>query len=463
MRGFGRGFDSLCRILTQRGAALFVRLAGALFLALALALWGAALPVRAAGGKKVLFAPLSGSVGVQMEQFVERVIRRAEADRAVLVIFELDTPGGLLSATHGIVQTILASRVPIVLWVPPGGRAASAGAFMVQAAHVAAMASGTNIGAAHPVVASGKDLPDDAMKKKVVNDLEAQMRSLAQLRGRNQDAAQRMIQESLSLTAREALEEKVVDLVADDRETLIAAVAGRAVVVGSDSVRIDLGAGTAIERVEMTWQESLIQFLSSPDIAYLLLMGGLMALFYEIVTPGGFVLGTTGAVMLLLGGIGLRMLPFSWAGVALIAAGVVVMGLDLLIGGMGILSLLGVAVLTAGGLFLFRVPDGELLHVSASLIIGMTVALGACFALFALIVVRSLRSKVSTGRQGLIGLDATVVEPLPSAGAEGMVRCRGELWRARSEDGPLAEGETGVVAALEGMILVIRRKKGSQL
>ena len=133
---------------------------------------------------------------MQMEQFVERVVRRAEEERAGLVVFELDTPGGLLGATHGIVQTILASRVPVAVWVPPGGRAASAGTFIMQAAHVAAMASGTNVGAAHPVVALDRDLPDDDMKKKVVNDLRARMRSLTQLRGRNQSAAQRMIEDS---------------------------------------------------------------------------------------------------------------------------------------------------------------------------------------------------------------------------------------------------------------------------
>lgn len=425
---------------------------------LGLLLWGSAAPARVPS--KVVLAPLSGSVGVQMEQFVGRVIRQADEEGAALVVFELDTPGGLVEATRGIVQAILGSKAPVVMWVPPGGRAASAGAFMMQAAHVAAMASGTNIGAAHPVVASGKDLPNDDMKKKVVNDLEAQMRALVQLRGRNQGAAQRMIQESLSLTAHEALAEKVVDLVADDLDSLLEAVSGRVVTVDANSVKIALRPGMPVERVEMTWQEKLIQFLSSPDIAYLLLVGGLLALFYEVITPGGFVLGTTGAVMLLLGSIGLRMLPFSWAGVALVGAGVIVMGLDLLMGGMGILSLLGVAVLVAGGLFLFRAPGGELLRVSVSLIAGITIALGACFTLFAFMVARSLRRKVSTGRRGLIGLEAVAVEPL-TAEAEGMVRCRGELWRARVEDGSLSEGDVGIVSALDGIVLVVRRKKES--
>ena len=242
-----------------------IRFWAMLVLALTLLL-GPARSGDAAG--RVLLASLSGSVGVQMEQFIERVVRQAEEEGAALAVFELDTPGGLLGATHGIVQTILSSGVPTVLWVPPGGRAASAGAFMMQAAHVAAMASGTNIGAAHPVVASGKDLPDADMKKKVVNDLEAQMRSLTQLRGRNSDAAQRMVEESLSLTAQEALEENVVDLVADDIGALLEAVSGRVVTVGAGPVRIALEPGTVLERVEMTWQERLIQFLSSPDIAY---------------------------------------------------------------------------------------------------------------------------------------------------------------------------------------------------
>ncbi len=447
-------FDPVRRAPKERGPASCARFSGVLVLALAL--FCGALPARAAD--KVILAPLRGSVSVQMEKFVERVVRQAEDERAVLVVFELDTPGGLLTATQGIVQTILASRVPVVVWVPPGGRAASAGAFMVQAAHVAAMAPGTNVGAAHPVVASGKDLPNDDMKKKVVSDLEAQMRSLAQLRGRDERVAQRMIEESLSLTAHEALEEGVVDLLANDVGSLLEAVAGRLVAGDSSSIRIDLKPGATVERVEMTWQERLIQFLSSPDIAYLLLVGGLLALFYEIITPGGFVLGTTGAVMLLLGGIGLRMLPFNWAGVALVGAGVIVMGLDLLVGGMGLLSLLGVAVLVTGGLFLFRAPGGELLRVSVSLVAGVTVALGACFTLFALMIARSLRKKVSTGSQGLVGLEATVVEPL-SAGTEGMVRCRGELWRARAEEGALGAGEVGTVSDLEGITLILRRRR----
>jgi membrane-bound serine protease (ClpP class) len=412
---------------------------------------------EAQDGEKVIAATLSGTVGVQMEEFVARVVEQAENERAGLIVFRLDTPGGLVEATRGITQTILGSKVPVAMWVPPGGRAASAGAFMMQAAHVAAMASGTNIGAAHPVVASGEDVPDSDMKKKIVNDLMAQMRTLSQLRGRDESVAQRMVLESLSLTAQEALEANVVDIIADDMSSLIAASFGRSVLVDGRRATVKASA-TAIEELRMSVQEQLIQFLSSPDIAYLLLVGGLLAIFYEIVTPGGFVLGTTGAVMLLLGSIGLKMLPFSWAGIALAAAGVLVMGIDLLTGGTGLLSLLGVAVLAAGGLFLFRTPGGELLRVSVGMVAGMAGALGFCFALFALMVAKSLRVKVATGQQGLIGLDAEIVEDLAP---EGMVKCHGELWKARSESGAesLRKGDPAVIVAAEGLTLSVKRRQ----
>ncbi|MDR3265607.1 MAG: nodulation protein NfeD [Synergistaceae bacterium] len=409
---------------------------------------------RAAAGK-VLVVPLSGTVGVQMEQFVGRTIARAEGDRAGLIVFRLDTPGGLVEATRGITQAILASKVPVAMWVPPGGRAASAGAFMMQAAHVAAMSPGTNIGAAHPVVASGGDVPEGDMKKKVTNDLMAQMRSLTQLRGRNEEVAQQMIMESLSLTAQEALRENVVDIVVDDLEALILASAGRTVAVDGRLQKIEVLPG-AIENVEMTGQERLIQFLSSPDIAYLLLVGGMLAIFYEIITPGGFVLGITGAIMLLLGSIGLKMLPFNWAGIALVGAGVLVMGIDLLVGGMGILSLLGIAVMIAGGVFLFRAPGGELLNVSMGVLSGMAVTLGLCFAIFALLVAKSLRAKITTGQQGMIGLDAEITEDLAP---EGMVRCRGELWRARAQTDTLRKGDPAAVVATEGIALIVAARK----
>ncbi|MDR1648955.1 MAG: nodulation protein NfeD [Synergistaceae bacterium] len=413
---------------------------------------------EARGAEKVITATLSGTVGVQMEAFVARVIAQAGAEKAAVVVFRLDTPGGLLDATRGITQAILGSEVPVVMWVPPGGRAASAGAFMMQAAHIAAMASGTNIGAAHPVVASGEDLPDSDMKKKILSDLTAQMRTLTQLRGRNEEIAELMVLSSLSMTAHEALEENIIDIVADDLSTLLAAAFGRSVLVDGRRATVQASSAAVVEELKMNIPEQVIQFLSSPDIAYLLLAGGLLAIFYEIITPGGFVLGTTGAVMLLLGSIGLKMLPFSWAGIALTAAGVLIMGIDLMAGSTGLLSLVGIAVLTAGGLFLFRAPGSELLRVSIGMIVGMAGALGFFFTIFALMVARSLRAKVTTGQQGLIGLEAEVLEDLAP---EGMVKCHGELWKACPEPGAepsFRKGDPVVITAAEGLTLFVKHR-----
>ena len=404
------------------------------------------LSVPASARSNITLAELRGTVGVQMEEFVKEVIADSEARSSSLIIFELDTPGGLVEAMRGIVQAILGSHVPVAVWVPPGGRAASAGAFIVQAAHIAAMAPGTNIGAAHPVTAGGKDIDGDTMTSKVMNDLKAQMRSVVQLRGRNQDIAERMIEESISLTATEALKARAIDLIAGDVNSLVKAVRGRRGISLDDEV--------IISRVGMSFGERVIQFVSSPEIAYMLLSGGIMAIFFEVITPGGFILGTTGGVMLLLGAIGLKMLPFNWAGIVLIIAGAVLMAIDLYAGTGGLLSLLGLPVFCLGGVFLFRAPGGELLQISMTLIAGIAVSLGICFGFAAYLVVKGLRRKVSTGRQGMLGLKVEVIADV-EAFSPGQVMCHGEIWNARTESGRLLKGASGTVKAVDGMTLIV--------
>ena len=180
-----------------------------------------------------------------------------------------------------------------------------------------------------------------------------------------------------------------------------------------------------------------------------------MAIFFEVITPGGFVLGTIGGLMLLLGSIGLKMLPFSWAGVLLLGAGLLVMIIDIYIDGMGILTLVGLPVFCIGGVFLFKAPGGELLRMSASAIAGVTLGLGICFLLFAFLIVRGMRRKVATGLQGMIGLEAEAI-------SEGQVRCRGELWSARCDDGELTAGGTGIVAAVDGLTLIIKKSEARE-
>ena len=408
------------------------------------------LTFQAQAKSTVTLAELTGTVGVQMEEFVRDTIRQSERSGDSLLIFQLDTPGGLVEAMRGIVQAILSSQVPVAVWVPPGGRAASAGAFIVQSAHIAAMSPGTNIGAAHPVTGGGDNIPEGDMNTKVMNDLKAQMRSVVQLRGRNVETAEAMITDSVSLTATEALRERVIDIIAPDINALIKAVSGRRVKNGSQSMRITLDEEIIVSRAAMSFTEQVIQFVSSPEIAYLLLSGGMMAIFFEVITPGGFILGTTGGVMLLLGAIGLKMLPFNWAGIVLIAAGIILMAVDLIAGTSGVLSLLGLPVLCLGGVFLFRAPGGELLEISLSFIAGIAIALGICFGVMAYVVVKGLRRKVSTGKQGMIGLTAEVI-------ADGQVKCHGEIWRAKSDE-PMTAGDVGIVAAVDGMTLIITRR-----
>lgn len=405
-------------------------------------------PARAA----VYSAALDGTVGIAMENFVSDVLDRAKKEKGELVVFRLDTPGGLVSAMRGITSAILESPVPVVVWVgPQGARAASAGAFILQAAHVAAMAPGTNAGAAQPVMASGKDAPDTDMKRKLTNDLSAQMRSLAQLRQRNADKAERMVYESLSLTAEEALSDGVVDLLASDMESLLLALRGRS--VNLEEKTMVLEPGSEIIEVSMTLREKILQFISSPDIAYLLLTAGVLAVIFEVISPGGFVLGTAGAVMVLLGAFGLRMLPFNWAGIILLVAGISVLILDLLVGGIGVLSIFGLAALVTGGLVLFRAPGGELLNVSVSFIAGMTIALGAFFLLAIFLVLRSMRKKSVSGREGMIGAPVEVLEDIAPTG---LVKSRGEMWIARSVSGlPIRKGSFGRIVDLDGIVVLV--------
>lgn len=421
----------------------------------AVALLAAALMFLLPGGASafVLAAPLEGTVGIAMERFAADTLERAGREGASLVVFRLDTPGGLVSSMRAITSAILESSVPVAVWVSPSGaRAASAGAFILQAAHVAAMAPGTNVGAAHPVMASGKDAPDDEMKKKITNDLAAHMRSLSQLRKRNIDTAERMVTESLSITADEALSMGAIDLVAPDMESLLLGIRGRETEAGGRTVFLDPPQGPPVE-VDMTPREKILQFISSPDIAYLLLTAGVLAIVFEVLSPGGFVLGTAGAVMVLMGAFGLRMLPFNWAGIILSAAGIGVIILDLMVGGIGVLSLFGLAALATGGLILFRAPGGELLNVSVSFIAGVSIALGVFFFAVLYLVLKSLKKKVSSGVEGMIGMEAEVLEDLDPVG---LVRCKGEIWKAKSAPGgPVLKGEFGIVEELKGMTLVI--------
>jgi membrane-bound serine protease (ClpP class) len=409
---------------------------------------------KASAESVVVFAPMEGVVGVTLENYLDEAFDFAEKERASLLIIGLDTPGGLVTSMRGMSQKILTAPLPVAVWVgPPGARAASAGAFLVMAAHIAAMAPGTNIGAAHPVTASGQDVPDKELSRKITNDLAAQIRSLAEERGRNAGIAAAMVQESLSLTAGEALDKKVIDIIVPDVPSLVKWADGRVVKLKAKKVTLDLK-GFEIRRFEMSPRLRALHFISRPDVAYMMLTLGILAIVFEVLTPGGFVMGTSGAILALIGAYGLRMLPFNWAGIILLIAGIVVLVLDLVVGGVGILSLFGLASLAVGSLVIFRAPGGELLNVSVGFMAGMVVTLGLFFLVAAGAVWRSTRKKVTSGTEGMSQGEGIVVEELDP---NGLVNCHGEIWKGISDDGSLIpKGSRVYVVRAEGLSLRVR-------
>lgn len=395
-----------------------------------------------------------GIVGIAYEEHIRESMDMAEEEGAAIMVLVMDTPGGLSSSMRAVIQHIQSAPFPVVTWISPSGaRGASAGAFIVQASHIAAMAPGTNIGAAHPVVASGGDIPDEDMKKKVLSDFAAQMRSLAEQRGRDPAAAEKMVTESVSYTSTEALEARVIDLIARDIDEIVSWANGKTFLAGEKEQTLSLE-GYRVVEYEMNPRLKAIQFISRPDVAYLLLVAGVFAIIFEVLSPGGFVLGVSGGVLVLFGAYGLRMIPFNWAGLVFLFAGVAVMVLDLIIGGIGILSFLGAGAIVVGGLILFRAPGGELLNMSYSLMIGAVAVLAGFFLIAAWAVWRSLKGRPVSGRDGLVGCRVLAVTDLSP---QGSVSCHGEIWRARVvDDGFLESGSVGIVEMVDGLTLVVR-------
>ncbi len=408
-------------------------------------------------GTTVVVGKIEGVVGIALESHLEEVMEAAKENNAAILVLVMDTPGGLSSSMKGVIQQIEGAPFPVAVWVSPSGsRAASAGAFIVQASHIAAMAPGTNMGAAHPVVASGGDIPDEDMKTKVLSDFAAQIRALAEQRGRNPEAAEAMVTESVSYTSTEALNAGVIDLVAADLDEIVAWSKGKKFMIGGQETVIDTS-GYRVVEIEMSPRLRALQFISRPDVAYLLLVAGVFAIVFEVLSPGGFVLGVSGGMLVLFGAYGLRMIPFNWAGIVFLLAGVAVMILDLAVGGVGILSLLGAGAVIVGGLILFRAPGGELLNMSYSLMTGAVIIITGFFMLAAWAVWRSLSNRPVSGSEGLAGSEVLLITDLSPRGS---VMCRGEIWKALSADGSIMEsGSAGVVERVEGLTLVVKNRK----
>jgi membrane-bound serine protease (ClpP class) len=444
-----------------------------LLLASALVSVPAAIDEAGPSAREAWVIELTGAIGPAGAAYVEDSIAAAQRDGAELLILRMDTPGGLDTAMRAIIQSITAGTIPVVGYVAPtGARAASAGTYILYACPVAAMAPGTNLGAATPVQIGGVPTSDpdpeppkatapesngetappaggDAAKRKVVNDAAAYLRALAALHGRNADWAERAVREGASLSAEEALEMGVIDLIAPNLERLLEAIDGRRVRVQHGERRLDTQGLTLVEHPP-NWSTRLLAIISDPSLAYILLLVGIYGLIYEFANPGAVLPGTVGAVSLLLALYAFQLLPVNYAGLALIGLGLLLMIAEVLSPSFGGLGLGGIAAFVIGSLILI---DTEAPGFGISLPLILSFALASALVLFLIVglALKARRHPVVSGREELVGALGEAVAGFPG---DGSVHLFGEVWSARSE-GPIPAGTRIRVKARDGLTLLV--------
>ncbi|MBT8367042.1 MAG: nodulation protein NfeD [Deltaproteobacteria bacterium] len=402
--------------------------------------------VAAADQAEVYIIRIADAISPGTAEFIKSGIKKAEENQAVCIIIELDTPGGLAESMRLIVQSILASRVPIVVFVSPSGaRAASAGVMITMAADIAAMAPGTNIGAAHPVGAGGKDI-DGKMSEKVINDMVAQAKSVAEQRGRNAKWVEEAIRESVSVTETEALKENIIDLVAKDIDDLIRQLNGREI---KDRGVLKLDDVKKVVLAE-TLRTKILKTISNPNIAYILMMIGLAGIYFELSHPGAIFPGVIGGISLILAFFALQTLPVNYAGILLIVLAIIFFIMEMKITSYGLLSVAGTVSLLLGSLMLFEgdTPDMKL---SLQVLLPTIILISGFFVAVASLVFRAQMSKPATGSMGLVGEIGIVKKALTP---EGKVFVHGELWNARAKE-PLDEDAKVRVVKVVNLILEV--------
>jgi membrane-bound serine protease (ClpP class) len=389
---------------------------------------------------------VEGIINPATAGYITRGIEKAEKGGATCLVIQMDTPGGLMESMRAIVKRMLTAQIPIIVYVSPSGsRAGSAGVFITLAAHIAAMAPGTNIGAAHPVQLGEKI--DDKMEAKILNDTVAYIRTIAKQRGRNEQWAEKAVRESVSVKEDEALKLGVIDLVSPSLEDLLKRIDGRRIEISPGHVMTLKVKGAETRDVKMSFRDQLLSIISNPNIAYILLMLGIYGLFFELANPGVILPGVIGGICLIMAFFALQMLPINYAGVALILLGIILFVAEVKITSYGMLSVAGVISLLLGSVMLIDSP-AEFLQISFVRFILPVVVVSAAFFLFALImVVRAHRRRPTTGKEGLIGRIGVATVDLK---LEGVVEIRGELWNAVAEE-EIKAGEKVQVKDIEGM------------
>ena len=418
----------------------------------------------AAEGDYVAVATLRGIINPPAASYVDRALTEAERSGAQLFVLQLDTPGGLDSSMRQIVQRILRSTIPVVVYVwPPGARAGSAGVYIAYAAHVAAMAPNTNIGSATPVAMGegGEARLSEEMRNKVTNDAVAYIRGLAARNGRNADWAERAVREAINSTESEALAQGVITCVAADLRDLLRQLDGVTVPVAAPEGAVSPtrevtihAAGLPVRTLEMQPLESLLHAITDPTIAYLLLSLGMLALIYELSNPGAILPGVVGGVALLLALYALGTLPVNLAGLLLIAFAMVLFLIDLVAPSHGILTAGALVAFLLGSAILINTPEGApFLAIAPAAIVAMTLLFALLFGLIVGSVWRAHRRRPAVGRQVLLGRRGVAREPLNPTG---LVWIDGELWTATVTSGVVPPGEEVEVVGVEGLHLRVK-------
>jgi membrane-bound serine protease (ClpP class) len=410
---------------------------------------GFSLSAHAAKGE-VYVVKATGTINPGLSEYLIGSMEKSSREGAACLVIQLDTPGGLALSMRSIVMAMLASEIPVVVFVSPSGaRAASAGVMITLAADIAAMAPGTNIGAAHPVNLGQKDM-GKTMGDKVVNDMVAYTKSIAEKRGRNAEWAEKAVRESVSVTEKEALELKVIDLIAEDLKDLLEKIDGRE--LKDKGILRTKGLKTVLLRESL--RDKILKTLSDPNIAYLLMMIGMAGLYFELSHPGAIFPGVIGAISLILAFFAFQTLPVNYAGILLIVVALVLFILEMKIASYGLLSLGGIISLFLGSLMLFEGGAPEL-GLSWQVLIPTVIMVSGFFVIVAGLVFRSQISKPRTGHKGLIGEIGLVKERLAP---EGKVFVHGELWNAEAPE-PIETGAKVRVVGMEHLVLRVEEIK----
>ena len=394
---------------------------------------------------------VDGGINPAVDDFIKESIARAHASGARALIIQLDTPGGLLSSTRSIVKEILGAPLPVLVYVAPSGAGAgSAGVFITLAGHIAAMAPGTNIGAAHPVAGGGQEVKG-VMGEKLENFTASFSETIAERRGRNTEFAIQAVRRSISITDKEALEKNVIDIIANDLRDLLKQAEGREVDINGTKQKVSFK-GVRVQTFDMALRQKIIDILSDPNIAYLLLMAGILGLYMEFSNPGVIFPGVAGGIAILLALASFQILPINYAGLALILLGMALLVGEAFLPSFGILGIGGVIALTLGSLLLFDTRGSDLV-LDKKMVFTAVGTLSAFMIVVGYLVVKAHRRKPTLGVEGLLG---EIAEVKVSLNPEGKVFVHGEYWYAEG-DGEFDVGEKVKVAGFDGMILKVKR------